>query len=210
MDETGPDTTIVGAKAQLGPLRRDLVPLYQRWVNNLGTQRTLGGLPIPITYERELARYNRLSAANEALFTIYVRETGQPIGITELKEIDRRCRTANFVIFIGEPGARGRGYGTETTLLILDYAFTTLGLHNVDLQVYECNLAGLRAYERAGFRTVGRRRQSYWMGGRFWDTIYMDCLASEFVSPAPSVIFVADMLRGANERKEHEDEQGEL
>ena len=210
MDETGPCTTIVGAQVTLGPLRRDLVPLYQRWVNNLGTQRTLGGLPVPITYERELTRYNQLSVADEALFTIYVRETGQPIGITELREIDRRSRTATFVIFIGEPESRGHGYGTEAACLVLDYAFTALGLQNVDLQAYEFNLAGLKAYERAGFRTVGRRRQAYWMGGRFWDTIHMDCLASEFVSPVLSAVFAPDTPRGAADQGEDSDEPGEF
>jgi RimJ/RimL family protein N-acetyltransferase len=200
MDATESGTTIVGATVTLGPLRRDLVPLYQRWVNNFDTQRTLGGLPEPITYERELARYARLSTADdEVLFTIYVRETSQPIGITELKAIDWRSRSATFVIFIGETAARGRGYGTETAQLILDYAFTALGLHNVDLQAYEFNLAGLKAYERAGFRTIGRRRQSCWMGGRFWDIIHMDCLANEFVSPVLGAIFAPDTPRDATE-----------
>lgn len=198
---TDPIVNIVGEAVMLGPLRRDLVPLYQRWVNNFGTQRTLGGPPAPITYERELTRYNQLSTADAALFTIYVRETAQPIGITELKEIDRRSRTANFVIFIGQPEARGQGYGTEATRLMLDYAFTALGLHNVDLQAYEFNLSGLRAYERAGFRMAGRRRQSYWMGGRFWDTIYMDCLASEFVSPVLGAVFASDRPRAAAEQR---------
>lgn len=210
MDEARLGTTIVGTQVTLGPLRRELVPLYQRWVNNFGTQRALGGLPSPITYERELTRYNQLSVADEALFTIYVRETGRPIGIAELKEPDRRSRTATFVIFIGEPEARGQGYGTEATRLALAYAFTALGLHSVDLQVYEFNLAGLRAYERAGFRTVGRRRQSYWMGGRFWDTIYMDCLASEFVSPVLSAVFAPGTSRGVVEQGEERDEPGKF
>lgn len=222
MGEARLGTTIVGTQVTLGPPRRELVPLYQRWVNNFGTQRTLGGLPSPITYERELTRYNQLSVADEALFTIYVRETGRPIeiaeltepgrpiGIAELTEIDRRSRTATFVIFIGEPEARGQGYGTEATRLALAYAFTVLGLHSVDLQVYEFNLAGLRAYERAGFRTVGRRRQSYWMGGRFWDTIYMDCLASEFVSPVLGAVFAPDTPRDVVEQGEERDEPGEF
>ncbi len=36
----------------------------------------------------------------------------------------------------------GRGYGTETTRLMLDYAFTALGLHNVMLTVFVFNAAG--------------------------------------------------------------------
>ncbi len=63
---------------------------------------------------------------------------------------------------------------------MLDYAFTTLGLLCVMLRVYEYNLAGLRAYRKAGFSEIGRRRECHWRGGRFWDAIYMDCLASEF------------------------------
>jgi RimJ/RimL family protein N-acetyltransferase len=96
---------------------------------------------------------------------------------------------------IGEVEHRGKGLGTEATKLTLDYAFTTLGLHNVMLTVYEFNLAGFRAYEKAGFRECGRRRECHWMGGRFWDEIYMDCLVTEFSSPVLGGIFVPDPPR---------------
>jgi len=33
------------------------------------------------------------------------------------------------------------------------------------------------------------------MGGRFWDTIYMECLASEFTSPYLAPIFAPDLPR---------------
>jgi RimJ/RimL family protein N-acetyltransferase len=56
--------------------------------------------------------------------------------------VDHRNRSATFGILIGEPECRGKGYGTETTRLMLDYAFTTLGLHNVMLTVFEFNPAG--------------------------------------------------------------------
>ena len=84
---------------------------------------------------------------------------------------------------IGEPDARGRGYGTEAMRLLLDYAFTALGLHSVMLLVYEFNPAARRCYEKAGFRESGRRRDARWCNGRFWDEIYMDILADEFESP---------------------------
>ena len=93
-------------------------------------------------------------------FTIYAIEGWQPIGTTDLFEIDHRLRTARFGMLIGEADARGKGYGTETVRLMLDYAFTALGLHNVMLNVSEYNLAGRRAYEKAGFKEFGRRRES--------------------------------------------------
>ncbi len=79
--------------------------------------------------------------------------------------------------------------------MLLDYAFTALGLHSVMLKVYEFNLAGRRIYEKAGFQECGRRRQSHRMGSRYWDEIYMDCLASEFVSPVLAKVLAPDTPR---------------
>ena len=42
---------------------------------------------------------------------------------------------------------------------------------------------GLSAYRRAGFREFGRRREAHRLGGRTFDVVHMECLASEFESP---------------------------
>ncbi len=178
-----PIITISGQHVALGPLRRDLLSRYQRWINDLVAAQNLGMIPGPVTQEAEGSWYDRMVAGNDKLFTIYERATWRPIGNTGLHEIDYRHRTAEFGILIGEADARGKGYGTETARLVLDYAFTALGLHNVMLVVYAYNQAGYRAYQKAGFREFGRRREAVWMGGRLWDAIYMECLATEFESP---------------------------
>jgi RimJ/RimL family protein N-acetyltransferase len=140
-----PIFNIAGDLVALGPLRRDLLPLYQRWINDLGTMRTLGLAPLPMTSEKEQDWYERQSKTeDDTPFTIYERETLRPIGNTGLHGVDHRNRAATFGILIGEPECRGKGYGTETTRLMLDYAFTALGLHNVMLTVFEFNPAGTR------------------------------------------------------------------
>jgi RimJ/RimL family protein N-acetyltransferase len=115
--------------------------------------------------------------------------------MTDLFEVDFRLRTARFGMQIGEADARGRGLGTEVTRLMLDYAFTALGLHNVMLDVAEYNLAGRRAYEKAGFREIGRRRQADVVAGQVWDLVLMDCVASEFTSPLLASVFAPDEPR---------------
>ena len=123
-----PILNIEGELVALGPLRRDLLPLYQRWINNLRTTRTLDLPPYPMTVEKEQDWYDQHSRAeNDVPFTIYERKTLRPIGNTGLHGVDYRTRTATFGIIIGEPECRGKGYGTETTRLMLDYAFTALG-----------------------------------------------------------------------------------
>ena len=149
-----------------------------------------------MTLEEETAWYEGPATADcETGFTIYERATWRPIGNTGLHGIDFRNRTATFGILIGEADCRGKGYGTETTRLMLDYAFTALGLQSVMLTCFEFNLAGQRAYAKAGFKEFGRRRRCRWMGGRLWDEVYMDCLAEEFESPMLGGVFVPDEPR---------------
>lgn len=54
--------------------------------------------------------------------------------------------------------------------------------HNL-LETYDFNAAAQRAYERAGFRVIGRRRDSVLALGRRWDVILMDATADDFDSP---------------------------
>jgi diamine N-acetyltransferase len=116
---------------------------------------------------------------DELAFVVYERATRRPIGLTGLRHINHVHRTAEFGIGIGEPDCRGKGYGTEATRLVLDYAFTLLGLHNVWLRVFAYNEWAIRAYRRAGFKELGRRREAHRVGGRAYDEVLMDCLATE-------------------------------
>jgi RimJ/RimL family protein N-acetyltransferase len=191
--ETPPVINVVGERVALGPIRRDLLPLYQRWLNDFGTLRTLFIPPRPMTMEEETVWYERAASDTSAVhFTIYEITSWRPIGNSQWQDIDFRNRTAEMGIFIGDVADRGKGYGTEATRLMLDYAFTALGLHSVMLTSYAFNLAGQRAYEKAGFHMFGRRHECHWMGGRLWDEIYMECLASEFESPVLARLFAPD------------------
>ena len=189
-----PVVNVEGERVALGPLRRDLVALYHRWHNDLGVARTLG-VGWPAALEAEEAAYERrIASERDAAFTVYERATLRPVGVCALSEIDHRHGRATFAITIGEVDCRGRGYGTEATRLVLDYAFTALGLENVMLTCFAFNAAGRRAYERAGFRGFGRRRRCSSHGGKRWDLIYMECLADEFASPDLARILLPEAL----------------
>jgi RimJ/RimL family protein N-acetyltransferase len=190
-----PILNIRGELVALGPIRRDLIPTYQRWMNDFGTTRTLAVQPRPMTLDQESAWFESATLAAEPTFTIYELATGRPIGNCGAHEVDFRNRRAEVGIVIGEPDARGRGYGTEAMRLLLDYLFTALGLHSVMLLTYEYNLAARRAYEKVGFRETGRRRECRWFAGRFWDEIYMDILDREFESPVLSGVLTPDERR---------------
>ena len=171
-----------GERVALGPLRRDLVPLYDRWMNDFETGALyFNGSLVPDTREATEARYQRDTGdPRAASFTIYAREGLRPIGMANLHQIDHFNRSAEFGILIGEAEFRGRGYGTEATRLMLEVGFTCLGLHTILLSVFGYNERAIRAYLRAGFKPVGRWREAKRLGGQAYDKVYMDCLASEF------------------------------
>lgn len=177
-----PIITIRGEKVALGPTSRTLLPLITRWMNSLETTRFLRmGVYHPGQEEKWFD--NLMSDERTQYFTIYELPDLRPIGGVDLHEIDIRHRTAEVGIMIGEADARGKGYGTEATRLICDFGFNGLGLHSISLMTFEWNIAGQKAYENAGFKEFGRRRESRWFNGRYWDDIWYDLLASEFESP---------------------------
>ena len=196
-----PILNVVGETVALGPKRRDLIPTYTRWINDLGTLRSLATPPRPMTEEAETRWFEEAVAGDDLHFDIYELAGMRPIGACDLRDVDGRNRVATMGMLIGEPDARGKGHGTEATRLLLDVAFTVLGLNTVWLTVYEYNLAGRRCYAKAGFREVGRRRQCRLMGGRLWDEIVMDILADEFESPVLAAVFRPDEPRDESIRQ---------
>ena len=177
-----PVINILGEKVALGPIRRDLMPLYNRWINDFEVLEYMGALQQPMTQEAEEAWFAQASRPQETSvdFLIYELPSYRPIGTTDLRNIDFRNRSAQFGIIIGEKDAWSKGYGTEATELMLHYAFNDLGLHSVWLTVFSFDPRGIRAYEKAGFKVVGSQREAHWAKGRFHDIVIMDCLSKDF------------------------------
>ena len=183
MESHQPDFIVVGEKVALGPLRRDLVASYARWMNQLEVRRGLVhlGIATPQSQEKWVEENIEKGAKREpevVEFTVYDCSDSTAVGTAGLLHIDHAHGTAEFGIAIGE--RRGRGLGTEATRLVLDYAFHVLHLRNVLLETLEWNLAGLTAYERAGFRRVGVRRGAVMSRGRPTNVVIMDAVPQDF------------------------------
>jgi RimJ/RimL family protein N-acetyltransferase len=86
---------------------------------------------------------------------------------------------ATLGIGIGEPECWGKGYGTESVKLLVEYGMFFLNLHNIKLEVFGFNPRAIRAYEKAGFSLVGRRRAAYVLGGQRYDDVIMDITRDE-------------------------------
>lgn len=181
---------IIGERVALGPLHREqFLALDVQWANTFAVTIHHGQNPHPVTQEMVAARYERIThSPNDLWFFIYERVSLRPIGTTFFSEIDRVHRTAEYNISIGATDCWGQGYGTETTQLMLSYAFDVLGIHAIWLRVIGTNERAIRAYRRAGFQDAGRLREAHRIGNQAHDILYMECLASEYQQEVGSTL----------------------
>jgi RimJ/RimL family protein N-acetyltransferase len=103
----------------------------------------------------------------------------RPIGMSHFHSFDERSKSIKLAILL-EPNFQGQGLGSEAVAVMLEYAFKTFDLHRVSLSAFSSNPAGLRAYERAGFRFEGVRRKAWFRDGEWHDDVVMAVLRSEW------------------------------
>lgn len=126
-------------------------------------------------------------AAQASPGTLWAIETGgELVGFADLHRVDVDNRRACFAIGMLAPRFIGRGWGRESTQLVLGHAFDGLGLHRVDLRVLAFNGAAIRSYEACGFVVEGRERDSCLLDGAWHDDVMMSILEHEFRARAES------------------------
>lgn len=103
------------------------------------------------------------------------------IGITSLINIDFKNRNAECIIDIGEKTYWGKGLGTETLEILLNYAFQELNLHRVSLRVFSFNEKAVHVYGKLGFKEEGVSRECLFRNGGWHDIIYMGILKGEYL-----------------------------
>jgi diamine N-acetyltransferase len=175
-----PFILIQGDRVGLGALRHDLIPTYLKWRSDPEVLRGTGESTQVPTIEAMQAWYEQATSPGnrDVHFTIYDLDDLAPVGTALLVRVNQHAGTAEFGLTIGE--RRNQGLGSEATRLVLDWAFTAMGLHNILLVTFSWNLPAIRAYSKAGFREIGRRRGAVVTYGQRHDQVLMDAVADEF------------------------------
>lgn len=140
----------------------------------------LTGSRADFTREEVLAHFQHcLEAEDRADFLITALD-GHILGESVINEIDWSARCANFRIAMFHPDSCGKGIGSWAVRVTRDFAFETLGLHRLELDVFSFNPRAIRAYEKAGFQREGVRREAVLDGEAYGDDILMAILEDEW------------------------------
>jgi hypothetical protein len=104
-----PILNVEGDLVALGPLRRDLLPIYTQWINDLGAVRTLGAF-LPTTLEGETTWYDEWATSEKIVpLTVYAQPELRPIGTASLFEAGHRNRASEFGILMSLSGTESTG-----------------------------------------------------------------------------------------------------
>lgn len=112
-------------------------------------------------------------------FVICAADTGTPLGSVYIQNFDEDNRRAEWGLFLGTEGAHGRGVGTRTGNIIIDYAFGMLDLHKMTSRVLACNKPCIRMNEKLGYRQEAYLREELFIDGKYEDLILYGALKGD-------------------------------
>lgn len=175
---------LVGERVRLRPFRED--DLEDAWTMICDEEgRRLTGTHTTFTRDVVARWYASRGATTDRLdLAIATLEDDVLVGEVVLHELDPANHSCGFRISLRDPTVFGRGYGTEATRLMLAHAFGTVGLHRVELEVYDHNPRARHVYGQVGFVEEGVRREALRWDGRYHDAIIMGLLAHEWWNSA--------------------------
>ena len=109
-------------------------------------------------------------------------DSGTPVGQIGFSRIWLRTSSAHLGPVIVAPAWRDRGIASQMVSYILDIGFRQMGLHRIELVVFDFNTAAIACYEKAGFRTEGLLRDIVRVGDAYWHWKAMSILDHEFLN----------------------------
>lgn len=174
---------IQGRKVLLRAIEREDLSQLQRWANDPEVQRLLGGWHFPTSQRDQQAWFESLNCQSLNQRFAVEAPDGTLVGTANLVAIDWKNRNAFHGVLIGERACRGKGYGVDTIMAMMRYAFDELGMQRLDTDIIEYNTPSLKAHvERCGWQVEGRKEQAYFRGGRYWDKFVLGITSARYSS----------------------------
>lgn len=176
-----------GQRVMLREYKAEDIAGIRKWVNDESTTRYLSTRFWPaqtmVDSEEFLSRMLQ-SSHNAYNFVIADMQDERYIGQMDMFRVDWRLRCGELGMVIADADDRGRGLGREALELMERFAFQTLGLERLELDVHMDNAPARRCYEKAGFVLEGIKRHAFYTNGRFCDVGMMSILREEYTKRA--------------------------
>lgn len=173
--------TLVGDRIRMVPITPEHAEGLHRVLTDPEVDR-LTGTHATFTVDQIRAHAEKVAARTDRLdLVIEDKGTGAVLGDIAMLDLDPPNESAAMRIALG-PDSQGKGIGPEAIRLLLAYVFNVVGLHRLQLDVFDFNERGIRAYEKCGFRHEGRLRDALLWNGERHDSLIMSVLRPEWLA----------------------------
>lgn len=153
------------------------VEILQELKNNEKAALLLGGIHHHYSVEDIINWINfHNNNPEELLLVVEDLSIGKLIGHVGLYKIDQVAKKTEYGILLADDNSRGKGYGTKSTALMVEYAFQELGMHKVTAEVLSENDASVAMFKKCGFSIDGCLRDDVYKNGRYYDVFCMSII----------------------------------
>ncbi len=97
--------------------------------------------------------------AKQLRLVICLNNTFEAIGLIDLFDFDPQHSRAGVGILIHQTEDRAKGIGSEALELVINYAFSSLQLHQLYANIGTDNSASLQLFTKFGFQEIGIKKQ---------------------------------------------------
>lgn len=171
---------LTGKRVYLRPLAKEDSVYLRKWSDDAEIRGLIGEVTSMSQTDCEKFLEEVCADNSREWFVVVIKKNDRVIGEAGLLRMFPAWRTTDVSVIIGEKEEWGKGYGTETILLLLDYAFRHLDFHRVAIGVVGFNERALRFWEKVGFRREGIQRDGYYYDDKYYDFVTMSILEDEF------------------------------
>lgn len=155
---------IIGEKVILVPYQPHHVPKYHEWMTSPQLQYLTASEPLSLEEEFEMQK-KWVMDADKVTFIVLDRavyertecEVDAMIGDTNCYFNDSEdVTTCEIELMIADEASRGRGYGTETLLLMMRFAMDVIGVEKFEAKIKFDNESSTKLFTKFGFREVSK------------------------------------------------------
>lgn len=170
---------IYGKKVILRAMEPTDCELVREMFNDPEIEDLVVGWAFPLSKYAQEKWYEKHYADQEFRFIIDTKEDGA-IGVATLLDIDWKNRMAQHGIKLANKESRGKGYGTDTVMAIMRYAFDEMGLNRLNSSWFPENIPSKSMYMKCGWKEEGIRRNYIYKHGKYRDLVETGILATDY------------------------------
>lgn len=112
-------------------------------------------------------------------WAIVLKDSDKCIGQIAYFLVDTNNNFAEIEYCIGSDFQR-RGFATEATKAVIEYGFSKINLHKVQICTKTINIPSQKVIEKCGFHYEGTLRDYFYMNGEYVGRLYYSILETEY------------------------------